>query len=69
MPKLGCYGNVNVDVHVTTTLKVMFPDNRGKFAKFGSHSLNGFEVIQLFRDRDCGLHKVNGFFMMVMPLA
>ena len=61
LPKLGCHGIVNVDAHVTTTLKIMFPDNRRELAKFGGHSLNGFEVIQLFRDRDCGLLKVNGF--------
>ena len=42
--KLGCHGNVDVPVHVTTTLKCS-QIILGKFAKFGVHSFNGFEVI------------------------
>ena len=45
--KLCCYGNVNVNVYVTGTLK--YPHIfLGKVAMFGSHSLNGFEIVYLF---------------------
>ena len=46
--KLGCYGNVNVNVHVTVTLKYSRIIFLGKVAMFGSHSLNGFEIVYLF---------------------
>lgn len=48
--KLGCYGKVDVNVHVTVTLKYSHIFFLGKVAMFGSHSLNGFEIVYLFRE-------------------
>ena len=48
--KLGCYSNFNVNVHVTVTLKYSHIIFLGKVAMFGSHSLNGFEIVYLFRE-------------------
>ena len=38
--KLGCHGNINVDIHVTTALKCSQINFRN-VAKFGGPSLNG----------------------------
>ena len=50
LPKLGCHGSVNVDVHVTMTLKCSQKKSKVKVPTIGGHSLNVFEVIQLFND-------------------
>ena len=47
LPKLGGPGNVNIDVHVTTTLK-RSQEKECSYETFGGHSLNVFDVIKLF---------------------
>ena len=41
---------INIGVHVTMSLKNFPRYILGKVAKFGGHSLNGFEVIKLFSE-------------------
>ena len=54
--KLGCHGNNSVDVNVRITYSQII---LVKVAKFGGHSLYGFKVIKLFKERGLGLNRDN----------
>ena len=50
MEKLGCHGNINIDVLVMARSKCSQLKFKEKSAKFGGPSLHCFEVIQLFSE-------------------
>ena len=54
--KLGCHGNNSVDVKVRIIYSQII---LVKVAKFGGHSLYGFKVIKLFKERGLGLNRDN----------
>lgn len=54
--KLGCHGNNSVDVNVRIIYSQII---LVKVAKFGGHSLYGFKVIKLFKERGLGLNRDN----------
>ena len=56
LQKLGCHGKDTVDVYVMMIL-VYSPIILVKVAKFGGHSLYGFKVIKLFKERGLGLNR------------
>ena len=54
--KLRCHGNNSVDVNVRIIYSQII---LVKVAKFGGHSLYGFKVIKLFKERGLGLNRDN----------
>ena len=54
LQKLGCHGNNSVDANVRIIYSQII---LVKVAKFGGHSLYGFKVLKLFKERGLGLNK------------